>query len=359
MHLTTPFLAGALALGASSLLSACSGGSSGSPPVQGGQTTLQPLTFAAGGASISGHLSKHSPAVERRERTMGRWLPAHRHPTPGNLYLSSVANIVTVLSNGTFGPNGDITDGIRTPDGEWSDANKNLYVTNYYPNNNVVEYACTVSGCGSSPTFTYNSGLSNAVNVTTDRSGNVYVTSYGGSSAGQVVEYAQGSNTVTQSCSVPAVAGVAVDSSTGDVYVAHGGSGIDGYIEKFSGGLAGCNGTPMSVTFGSPGDVILDNHKNIIVCDQWNGAVDVISPPYTSITKTIGSGWIDPYQPALEKRGKKNLLYIDDSGGGGGGYGLIGVYDYPSGKHVATISGSNSGPFKNLYGLTDTFNYVP
>lgn len=363
MRLTTATLAGALALCASSLLAACSGGSSNAAPsTQGGLATLQSLRYDQHSAWIaSGHLTRHSPAVERREHAVSIPDPLARHRAlPGNLYLSNTSGLITVLKNGTYAPNGTITNGISTPDGEWTDANKNLYVANYYPAKNVVEYSCTVNACGSSPIFTYSTALNNATNVTADRGGNVYVVDFHGSSQGTINEYAQGSNTVSQTCSFSSgVFGVAVDSSTGNVFVALGDTGTHGYIEEFSGGLSGCNGTILGVTIGSPGGLTLDNNKNIIVCDQWNGAVDVIAPPYSSVTKTIGSGWIDPFEPALKKRRHKMLLYVQDSGTGQTSYGLIGVFDYPSGTHVTTISGTNSGPFKDAYGVTDTFNFVP
>ncbi|MGC1986102.1 MAG: hypothetical protein WA668_12015 [Candidatus Cybelea sp.] len=87
--------------------------------------------------------------------------------------------------------------------------------------------------------------------------------------------------------------------------------------------------------------------------------VNVIAPPHTGVTKTVGTGWIDPYEPALEKHGKKMLLYIEDSSTGPSGSGVVGVYKYPAGTLVTTIKGGTSGPFHNPYSVTDTFNYVP
>jgi hypothetical protein len=37
----------------------------------------------------------------------------------------------------------------------------------------------------------------------------------------------------------------------------------------------------------------------------------------------------------------------------------FGIFKYPSGTLVTTLNGSSSGPFKNPYGVTDTFNFVP
>jgi hypothetical protein len=270
-----------------------------------------------------------------------------------------VSGGVKVLENVAYTPDGSITNGLTTPDGEWTDANKNLYVTNYLPNNNVVEYSCKKNKCSSSPTFTYSAGLVNAGNVTTDRSGNVFVAQYNGSTSGYVSEYAQGSNIVLQQCSFPGgVFGVAIDSRTGNVFVAYEGSSVlASVIEEFRGGLSGCNGTFLGATPGEPGDIILDGHNNIIYCDQWNAVVDVIAPPYTSITRTIGSGWVDPYQPALEKHNGALLLYVEDSSAGPSSTGWVQVFNYPAGTLVATLSGSQYN-LNDPYGVTDTFNLV-
>jgi hypothetical protein len=131
-------------------------------------------------------------------------------------------------------------------------------------------------------------------------------------------------------------------------------STINAQIVEFRGGLAGCSGTVLGAQIGASGGLILDNHNNIIVCDQWNAVVDVIAPPYTSIAKTI-SGWVDPFQPALEKRGKKMLLYVSDNAGGASGTGQIQVFGYPSFTLVASLSG---GTIFYPLGVTDTFNLV-
>jgi hypothetical protein len=122
---------------------------------------------------------------------------------------------------------------------------------------------------------------------------------------------------------------------------------------EFKGGLAGCSGTALGAQIGASGGLILDNHNNIIVCDQWNAVVDVIAPPYSGITGTIGGPWVNPYQLSLEKRGKKMLLYVSDDQGGPSGTGQIQVFGYPSGTLVTSLSG---GTFFYPLGVTDTFN---
>jgi hypothetical protein len=346
MRLTTVSMLGMLAIGAGALLPGCSSGSASSAMPNSSAATV---TLRA-----SGHILLHSRA-ERIESQHNANPMSRPKGDKGNLYVSDVTGDVDVLENGTYTAVGSITSGLNSADGEWTDSHKNLYVANY--RGNVQEYSCKANKCGSTPTFTYDA-LEGPVNVTTDRSGNVFVID---PPENAIVEFPQGSDSISQECSLPGpVTGAAVDSSTGDVFVAYdSASSITAYIVEFAGGLSGCSGTTLTAPIDLTGDLILDNHKNIIVCDQWNAVVDVIAPPYTGVTKTIGTGWIDPFEPALEKHGKKMLLYIEDSSTGASASGFVGVYKYPAGTLVTTIKGGTSGPFHNPYGVTDTFNYVP
>lgn len=351
----------AFATGAPLLVGGCSGSASGPLSMPSDMTRLQSHRFAADSRLTPSGRVQREAGVKSFNPFVGNANPTGRpRADVGNVYISDISGGVKILENKAYTPDGAITDGItNTPDGEWTDVKKNLYVT--VVGHDVLEYSCRKNKCSTPPSFTYSSGLAGPVNVTTDKSGNVFVADYWASA---VVEYAQHSNTALQQCTISAyapytsVTGVAVDSSTGDVYVAYGDSGTHGNIEKFAGGLSGCNGTVLGVTIGQPGDLILDNQKNIIVCDQWLHSVEVVAPPYSSITKTIGSGWLDPFQPALEKHGKRMLLYVEDSSAGPSSTGWVQVFKYPSGTLVATLSGSSYN-LSDPYGVTDTFNYVP
>jgi hypothetical protein len=45
------------------------------------------------------------------------------------------------------------------------------------------------------------------------------------------------------------------------------------------------------MSFNEASGIAVDKQDNLIVCDENAPAVDIIAPPYTSITGTLGSGW--------------------------------------------------------------------
>jgi hypothetical protein len=217
----------ALSLSAGTL-AGCSGSLSSSSSLPGGGNPVQSRRSGAFGFNASsGHLLRYA-ALGHLENALDIQ-PVRRKADRGNVYISDSKDGVKVFKNGLYTYLSSMTNGISTPDGEWTDTNRNLYVTNYRAGN-VVEYSCTTNACSGSPTFTYDTGLNN-VNVTTDRSGNVYVADFGGSYSGEVNEYAQDGNVVLNTCAFSyGVTGVAVDSATGDVFVAYGDGGTHGFI---------------------------------------------------------------------------------------------------------------------------------
>jgi hypothetical protein len=268
------------------------------------------------------------------------------HPPRGDLFVSDTdTGAIEILENRVFTPEGTITAGLSCPDGEWTDTTKNLYVAN-----------CTISGDGNvreyspgsrKPKFTYRSGLIDPIFVTTDTSGDVFVGDFicSSSCSGAVDEYAQGRNALIASCPLSGgIGGVAVDSSTGNVFVSHASD-----ITLFAGGLTGCKGSVLGATVESSGGMILDANKNLIICDQGGAAVDVIAPPYTKVTRTIGRGWVGPFQLALTRSSKR--LYVVDARAAN-----VQVFTYPAGTLVTTL-GSNQGILGPL-GVTDTDNAV-
>ena len=105
---------------------------------------------------------------------------------------------VEMFANGTYQGIGSITSGLVGPDGDWLDAKRNLYVADYLADD-IVEYGRGAT----SPTFVYNAGMIDPVDVTTDRDGNVYEEAdfdYPTVYNGWVNRYAQGSNAVVNSC---------------------------------------------------------------------------------------------------------------------------------------------------------------
>jgi DNA-binding beta-propeller fold protein YncE len=345
------------------LLAGCSGGASVGPSSSlpnNVVTASQILTFhALNGLDPSGiapeSLSRvHFGHVQRpASRALRKF--CKRGPPCGNVYIADSGTLaVEALLNVTYTDNGSITGGVTNPDGDWTDSSYNLYVANFFYRSsagNVQEYACVAGhtpGCTNSPSFTY-TGLIDPVNGTTDRNGNLFVLDYG---TDTVNEYRQKSNTIVASCPISGgTEGVAVDSSAGDVFVSYNNFSDFANIIKFAGGLTGCSGTVLGATLSFSGGMILDSAKNLIIADQFLSTVDIIPPPYTSITRTCGREYDDPFHVALTRDNAR--LYVADSAFRDAS---VHVLNYPACTKVTTLSG---GAIVQPYGVTDTYNFVP
>jgi hypothetical protein len=334
------FFTGAAAAAAVALLAACSGGMQGvnsGLPAGGVGASQSRFDLSRSGLPQSAILLRHFSVV-----------PDKRHKKKGakDLFVDDFGtNAVEVLKNKSWTNIGSISSGIDGPDGNFADKKGNLYVANY-AGVNITEYK---EKTGSSPTYTYNSGMTDPVAVTTDAKGNVYEGDYADGGSGFVNEYAQGSNTVVQSCSPGgAVEGVAVDAK-GDVFVAYNMSS-GARITEYTGGLKSCNGTVLGVSLGFAGGMVLDKNNDIIVCDQTAAAVDVIDPPYTSISGTLGSGYSDPFHVTLNKKEKE--AYVADYAAAD-----VQVLSYPSGSNIATLGSANG--LSDPAAAVDGQNYVP
>lgn len=253
-------------------------------------------------------------------------------------------NAVFVLKSKTWKNVRSITDGLSGPYGVWVDRRGNLYVANRL-DVNVLEYKPGAT----TPTFTYDAGMTAPVKVTVDGSGNVYEADNNG---GFVNEYAQKSNSVMFTCHPGGfLGGVAVDGS-GDVFVDYNiNSTGDARIAEYKGGLKGCNETVLAPTLTYAGGMALDKKNNLLVCDfTITGSVDVIAPPYGSITGTLGSGFGAPLEVTINKSNKQ--AYVTD-----GLNGVVQVLHYPSGSNIVTLGAANGliGPT----GAVDGKNFVP
>lgn len=244
-----------------------------------------------------------------------------------DLYVSDAGtHEVEVLANTTYRKVGAISRGLTTPGGDFLDKTGNLYVAS----SAVQEYRPG----GTSPSFTYNAGISNAIDVSVDTHGNVYAVDL---TSRSVVEYRQHKNAVVNSCSPGGVAveGVAIDKHN-DVFAS---VYIDNHTEivEYAGGLNGCNGTVLGVSFaGAPGGMVLDKGDNIIVCAQADHAVYVIDRPYASVAKTLGSGYSDPFRVTLSRNNA--LAFVTD-----GANKAVYVLDYPTGDLVTKLSSGEDG----------------
>lgn len=234
---------------------------------------------------------------------------------------------VEVLSN-SYHLVETITNGLNGPDGDWYDGNSNLYVANV-DGITVQEYHKSAT----SPTFTYSAGLGDPINVATDEHGNVFVADFNSGGNGFINEYAQGSNAVLHTCSPGgAPEGIAIG-ERGQVFVSYNISGGPADIAEYKHGLSGCNETVLGATLAFAGGLQLDNHNNLVACDQLGPTVDVIAPPYTSVTTSI-TGFADPFHVALDE--KNSMVFIADLSNSD-----VVVDTYPGFSPITTLHSSN------------------
>lgn len=272
--------------------------------------------------------------------------PSHEVPSASlvGLFVSELAqNDMKVLKNGTYGLLGTISSGLNGPDGIWVDQLGNVYATNVI-GKNVTEYAKNHKTVG----FTYSAGLGDPITVTSDLHNNVFVGDYNLSNNGFINEYRQHHNTVAVTCAPGGgVEGVAVDTN-GDVFAAYNvNGGGSAKIVRYKHGLAGCHGTVLAPTLQFAGGMVLDAHHNLIVVDQTVPAVDVIKPPYTTISKIFSvSG---PFRLGLNK--SNTLLFVTEPNST-----AVAVLKYPSGTLQKTVGTSNG--LQGAEGVTDEPNAV-
>lgn len=245
---------------------------------------------------------------------------------------------VLVLKYGRWTYLTAITNSLSNPFPVWVDKSANLYVGN--ANAGVDEY-----NFEGSLIYDYSaSGLYEPQGIATDRFGNVYVASY----AGAVYEFQQQTNNyISCTPSVGYLTGVTVD-KRGDVFVSTGNSGE---IVEYKRGLwnSRCTGTVLPVALDDAIAIAIDPQGDLVVADYYAPAVDIIAPPYTSITGTLGSGWTHPYNVTIDRAGTQ--AYVADEAG------PIQILTYPGGNHVATLSTVNG--YNQLWSAVDSENYVP
>ena len=254
------------------------------------------------------------------------------HPTPfttsapRTLAVSDFTNADVEILNHHYGEVASIP---TAGDGDWYDGTGNLYSANYSAAT-VTEYS------GTTLKFTYSSGLGDPVAVTTDESGNVYVADYGFGSAGFVAEYAQGSNTQINVCPVTGGAeGIAV-SELGKVFLAYNDTNVGhGVLLEYKNGLSGCHATTLGATVSFAGGMQLLHHNVLALCDQLGPTIDIINPPYSSVTTTISSGYGDPFHVAFNV--SQGLMFVADVA-----FADVQVQAYPSGSLITTL-GSAQG----------------
>jgi len=329
----------AAATAAIALLCACSSGGS-----QGANSTLPSSGISQSHVGADLSRSGIAPKFLSLEilKSLGHGVNPDRRKKKGpkDLFVDDVGtNAVEILKNTTWTNIDSISSGIDHPEGNWVDAKGNLYVANF-TGQDITEYYPSKS----IPKYTY-TGVSEPIAVTTDSHGNVYE----GDFEGYVTEFHQGSSTIIAQCTTGGdVWGVAVNKAT-DVFVVYW-NGSSGKITEYSGGLSGCSGTVLGATVALPGGMVLDKNSNLVVCDQDAEAVDIIKPPYSRISGTLGSGYSDPTTVTINKTNTQ--AYVANYGGKD-----VLVLSYPDGSNIATLNYANglSSPWSAVDGL----NYNP
>lgn len=311
-------LAIAVSIAAATFLTACSGSPTAS--VTPGAAAVRPQLWLQAQA--------HSSGATRNSLEYATAVKELAVSDPGAV-VGSHAGAVDVL-NGHYVQTGSITAGISSPGGDDIDRNGNLYVANNF--SNVTEYNRT-----GNLIFTYGSGLVDPSNVAVDRSGNVFVADMNGpNQPGNVVEYHQGSNTAVASCATGlANEGVAVKGVRVFVSGNNPNSGV-GNIVEYAKGLSGCQSSVLGATVGNAGGMQIDRSLKLIVCDQASATINIIAPPYSSISSSFLAGY-DPANVALNRR--QNTVFVADPVGAD-----VLVFSYPSGSFITSIRATASGP---------------
>jgi hypothetical protein len=242
-----------------------------------------------------------------------------------DLFVSDSAATVFLFKNKTYKPDGSIT-GFNDNDGIAVDTAGNLYVTNVN-SKNVEEFAPG----SSTPKCTYDSGVVDPINVTTDAKGDVFVVDFNNfDNPGYVDEFKQCSDTVATQYSVSSGPEGAVVDSKGDLFVSYFNSDFKGVFEEFVKGKT--PGKALGAVIGSPAGLTIDKDGDLVADDQ-SGSIDVIPEPYTTPV-TLVSGLSDPFHAALSKTQK--VLFNANSGSG-----TVTIYKYPGGTLTKTLDSSD------------------
>lgn len=267
------------------------------------------------------------------------------------LYVADPDNTaVQVFQNGTYQHQGQFS-ATSGPAGLWVDAKSNVYVTSSSGLGMQRLYSMVTEYEHGSyrPLCVYSDGIQDAIGVTTDRNGTVYVAdfNFGFHSGGHIDVYPQCVNKLAKQYLVRfGPAGVAVDAE-GNVFVAYEKypfSRQQGHFVEFKAG----SDTPkrFKATTGYNGGMVIDHNDNLIAVDQPGKVVDIISPPYRT-TRSLVTGLGHPVRVALNK--SETLLFVSDILTKS-----VGVYDYPSGTFVTRVSGN----FVIPAGVSDSPNAV-
>jgi hypothetical protein len=236
--------------------------------------------------------------------------PASRKPVDLAVAEYYGSSSYVQIYNKRYKKGGKVSAGISEPFALWYDDAKNLYSANYNNSNgDVTEYA----GGTSKPSYTYSFGVGCPTGITTDENLDVFISD---SCVEGVTEFPQESyNQIGQCTGIAAPQNVALDAA-GDVFVTYyddytGHGAIDEFVGGLNNGCVATNIVPSGSqgSFNSTDGLLVDKNGNLVVADNANATVDIVPPPYTTISKYI-TGFKHPFRIALNA--KQSLLYVTD-----------------------------------------------
>jgi hypothetical protein len=332
---SAPFAAASLrALAAAGivLLTACSGSSMSQSPINPPPAT----TTAAGAHAFPAHSFAAKPAVN----THPGWISQQARLSRQLIYVADgVANQVLLypVGNPSPSPIGALTYGVSEPEGMWVDGSGDLWVAN--TGNNTVE---AFRHNQTKPYLIINQShpgddYGDTADVVLDRYGNAWVAGL----TGIVTEYAHDTTTPVETITsgLNEAIGMTFDSK-GYLYVTNINPFTNGQVFKFAPGWT--TGYTAPYLFPAPriGGILFDSHHNTYIADQSDNVIQIYAHGSNIPTSTISNGILHPCYIAFDKYYN---LYVQDYYNNN-----VTVYAYGGSSPIATISTG----LQSAYGVT-------
>lgn len=253
------------------------------------------------------------------------------------------SNSVQLFNAKTYKPVGTITSGIDCPNGITLDAKGNLYVANLGPPDEInqvdIGNIAVFAPGNTTPTTILTGGgalvsAEGLTTVTVDRRGNVYA------GAGPTIRSQQTPTGVVMwpagNTSEPYFIGGGGDvGNTGEFSIAVDSKGnvfdADGNIVRERFKSKSFPWTPLQITTTRTIALAVDKQDNLLIGDLTTGMIDVWAPPYQSVTRTVGSGLVEPTD--IKLNADNTLLYVSDTAAG-----KMIVFNYQTGEVVTSVS---------------------
>jgi hypothetical protein len=282
--------------------------------------------------SATSHDSVHASVGQAVSARMG-WLSPRARSGKGLIYVSDLANNVVDIFD-AYGHHqkliGQITDGFSNPTGVTTDKSGNLYVSS----GQIAPFKVTVYSPGSvTPSVTYTQGISQPIGVAVDGSGRLYVANQGGY---DVTEYPKGSTNPDRTISFSALEGndpfgLALDAG-GDLFVA-----AFGYPLAQAYELKRHSSTPQDLDINTVyvmHGIAVDALGNVLVADDGTHSIKIYPPGSNIMSMEITRGLLQPMLIALNRQ--QDRLYVADAGVTMNG--TLRIYSYPAGRLINTIT---------------------